>query len=131
MTFTNVSEQLPNGFHDAELRQLNIDYVSRTLEMSVLAWIGDLSSEIEAEREAYKAATLSVRGLLWCVIEPPSKLHLSTGEGLWIDAGPWETLTHPPAVPTIPPGAFAFWVFSRDWNSFFYICGTEAILRQS
>ena len=35
MTFDQVEQALPNGFHDAFLRSMSVDYVERTAQMEL------------------------------------------------------------------------------------------------
>ncbi len=123
MTLDDIALELPNGFHDALLRTLTIDYVSHRATLALRVWVGDAHAATEAEREAYRPATLTVSGLAWCIVESPEPVTDGTGDGLWIDAGPVSNLKDKPALPTVPDGAFAWWIFVRQWNAFMYIAG--------
>src|SRR5215831_10822224 len=107
MTLTDIAAQLPNGFHDAFLRTLTVDYALAKATMAVRICVGDVNSTIEAAREAYRAATLTLTGLQWCVIERPNGASKATEDGLWIDAGPLNDLKQKPNLPAIPDDAFA------------------------
>ena len=79
--------QLPAVLHDAALRTLTIDYTSHRATFGLDLCVGDPRANTDAEREAYRPVTLTISGLLWCVIECPES-GANMGEGLWIDAGP-------------------------------------------
>jgi hypothetical protein len=123
------ASQLPNGFHDAFLRRLSVNYTERTLTLDVDFCYGDPDGSSEAEREAYRRGEVVISGLVWCIIEPPAAQPTAMrSEGAWIDAGPVSDLKKKPALPEVPAGAFLWWLFNRDSNSFIYIAATDASL---
>jgi len=126
MTLDDVVAELPNGLHDAFLRTLTIDYAARRATFTLRVWVGDPHAVIDAEREAYRPATIRISGLLWCIIESPERIDGLTAEELWIDAGPLTDLKKRPAVPSVPADAFAWWIFVQQWNAFLYIAGRTA-----
>src|SRR4026209_1489392 len=99
MTLDDVVAELPNGLHDALLRTLTIDFVARRATFTMRAWVGKADAETIAEREAYRPLTLSVSGLLWCIVEPPGNDGIAATEELWIDGGPLTDLQSSPSVP--------------------------------
>jgi hypothetical protein len=126
MTIDELDASLPNGLHDAKLERVAIDFVDRTARLDLDIWVGD-----DEEREAYRRAQVTLSGLLFWVSEPPDPLHPSSPpRALWIDAGPLtdKTPKTQPALPNVPRGAFANWIFVRDWNSFIYVAATDADL---
>jgi hypothetical protein len=128
MTLEDIAASLPNGFHDALLRTLTVDYVSRRATLNLRVWVGDVDARREADREAYRAVTLTISGLLWWIVESPQNVTGATGEELWIDAGPLSSLQTKPDVPSVSDDAFAWWIFVRQWNAFMYIAGSDASL---
>ena len=88
--------------------------------------IGDPQADTEAEREAYQEATLTISGLLWCVIEPPRTDSTAKAEALWIDAGRLQDLTDRTNAPAAPDDALAWWIFVQQWNAFIYVAGNTA-----
>ncbi len=124
-----IAAELPNGFHDAFLRRLSLDFSERRATLTLDVWVGDLHAKTETEREAYRPITVNIHGLLWCITEAPESMNLrDDGKGLWIDAGPVSSLKEPRRIPAVPDDAFAWWVFVREWNAFIYIAGTDAAL---
>jgi hypothetical protein len=77
-----VENSLPNGFHDAEIESLEIDYEKRTAKIMFGIWVGDLCSKEKSIREAYQNVKLLINELVYFVIESPAllthiqKLHL-------------------------------------------------------
>ncbi|HEY3040531.1 MAG TPA: hypothetical protein VGJ66_17470 [Pyrinomonadaceae bacterium] len=62
MVSNNLDEiqiNLPNGFHDANMYSIIINYAERTLVFDLMLWVGDLESSDEAEREAVIALIIS------------------------------------------------------------------------
>jgi len=94
--------------------------------LNLRAWVGDLDAPKEADREAYQPITVIISGLLWCIVESPDAATTATDGELWIDAGPVASLKEKPAIPTVPDGAFAWWIVVRQWNAFIYIAGMDA-----
>lgn len=132
MAFGDLCARLPNGLHDAEVENLRIDYVGREVVLDLNVWIGDVSSDDEDAREAYRPAALTLSGLLFCCIEPPSPQYPFGAAGaVTIDAGTVEDLSEPPAAPLpvdLPADSFTCWFFVRQWNASIYIAATRARL---
>jgi hypothetical protein len=123
-----IQINLPNGFHDAEIKSFVINYVERTLVFDLMLWVGDLESSNEAEREAYVRGVLTISGFNFCVIESPdSQYPYTAGKPIRIDSGPGL----PPHVSFSadpPADAFDHWFFVQDWNSFIYFRARDAHL---
>jgi hypothetical protein len=129
MTLDQINKSLPNGFHDAYLRRLCVDYREGTVTLDLDLLYGDPNAEAEAEREAYRSGQVVISGLVWCVMEPA----LTTGghrglDGSRIDGGPVSELKEPPPLPAVPEGAFSWWFFVDESNSFIYVAATDAAL---
>src|SRR5256885_8257389 len=60
MTLEDVERALPNGFHDAFLQTLTVDYVARRATLSLRVWIGDADAPTNADREAYRQVVLTI-----------------------------------------------------------------------
>jgi len=132
MTLEELADTLPNGFHDAQVSSVSIDYVEREGRLLIDLWLGDSSSESEELREAYRKGELKLSGLLYWVIEPPDA-NYSYGESkqLWVDPGTLESASAKPSVKLpepLPAGAFASWIFVQGWNSFMYVAAMDASL---
>ena len=126
MTIDELDAFLPNGLHDAKLGKVAIDFTERTVRLDLNIWVGD-----EEKREAYRSAEVTLSGLLFWVSEPPDPHYpFGSPRPLWIDAGPLtdKLPEKQPALPPIPPGAFANWIYVRDWNAFIYVAAEDANL---
>ena len=130
MTLEELADTLPNGFHDAEVRQLNIDYVKREARLLLDLLVGDPSAQTEELREGYRQAEVKLSGLLYWVIEPPdARYEYGKAGTLWIDAGALGSDEPQPSVKLpepLPSGAFASWIFVQDWNAFMYVAAMDA-----
>jgi len=126
LTMDDIVAGLPRSLYGAFLQGLSIDYVARRATFELRVCVGNPEAYSQTEREAYRPATLSVWGLLWCVVEPPEAVDGDTTKGLWIDAGSMSDLGRKPALPAVPEGVFVWWIFVRQWNAFIYIAGQTA-----
>ena len=130
-TLDELAASLPNGFHDAELNALAIDYAKRELRLSLKIWVGDVAAEAEEEREAYRSAELLISGLIYFVCEPPDPTYPFHSDGsLTIDTGGIQGLDRPTSValPPVSTAAYVNWIFVKEWNAFFYVAARDAQL---
>jgi hypothetical protein len=130
-----IENSLPNGFHDAFLESVDVDYVSKRAEIKLRLCTGDPDASTENEREAYRRANLELLDLVYLVIEGPDpKSKYAETKALWIDGGEVKSDSLP-AMPVpveqLPSGAFAYWFFVRDWNSFIHVSARDARLQWS
>ena len=70
MTLEELDHSLPNGFHDAKMFSLSIDYAAGIAIFRLSLLVG-WPDDPPPERYAYQEATLTVRGLCFCSIDPP------------------------------------------------------------
>ncbi len=135
MQLIEIENSLPNGFHDAYLESVNVDYVSRRALMKLRLCTGDPDARTEKEREAYEEADLELLDLVYLVIEGPDpRTKYVETKGLWVDGGeakPGAAPGVPVPVEQLPSGAFAYWFFVRDWNSFIHVAARDARLKRS
>ncbi len=126
MTLDELDALLPNGLHDAKLGTVAIDFAERTVRLDLDIWVGD-----DEEREAYRRAQVILSGLLFWVSDPPDPSYSITSPGpLRIEVGPLtdKLPEKQPALPSVPPDAFANWLYVRDWNTFIYVAAKDASL---
>ena len=62
MTFEDLTCDLPNGLHDAELLSVNHDLLNRTVILDMDVWIGTMADPPE-RRERYRRAGVNSK---WC-----------------------------------------------------------------
>lgn len=129
MTFQQVAATLPNGFHDAELEHLQMDYVHRKLQFDLLVWVGDL--EDTERREVYRPARLTVDDVGFLVIEPPDpnspwfkagSIRIDAGEG---HPGHGHSST---VLPAAPAGTTITWMYLEELNRFCFFSAGDASL---
>ena len=114
MTFQDIADSLPNGFHDAELKRFEMDYLQRRLRFDFDIWIGD-----KVHSEMYRAATVTLDDVAYLVIEPPeaSDPGLDTA-AICIDTGPGHLRQSGSILPQAPTGTSATWMILHDLNRF-------------
>jgi hypothetical protein len=137
MTLEELDDRLPNGFHDAKLVSLSLDYVTRSATLHIGLHVGTPDS---LDPEEYKIAILRVTGLCFCTVELPCP-----GEPFLPDGSPVNVSGYPEdpksfekvnesltkingLLAKCPPGAWCYRFFSHDWNSFIHIAGTSVEL---
>jgi hypothetical protein len=132
MTLDELRNSLPNGLHDARLKTVSVDYTKQEARLALDIWVGDLDSEIESEREAYKEAEVTLNGLLFWVSEPPQADHpYQKARSVKIDAGSVATLAEPPKtkLPAVPADISVNWIYVNDWNACIYVAAKSAQLK--
>jgi hypothetical protein len=96
MTFAELDNTLPRGFHDSALKGLSIDYERRTMRLEVSLKVGDPHGPRE-QRDDTRDAQIDISGVVYCVIDPPSSAaeydFTSRGELWMVDA--YETRSIP------------------------------------
>jgi hypothetical protein len=128
----DAEEKLPNALHDAELLQFWVDYKTRTAKFEFNAWVGDLSSKDEADREKYQKATLLIRGLRFLILEKPDPRYtFQSGIPMIGGFSGWGGEYNPASeisklVEQLPDTAFYEATFVQDWNSFIHIAADDA-----
>jgi hypothetical protein len=118
MTFEEVSASLPNGFHDAEIRRFEMDYVHRTLQFDLDVWIGDMDDS-RRRRELYRPARLTLADVAFLVIEPPDVNNpwLKAGS-IRIDVGEGQPPRSSSTLPVAPAGTRTTWIYLEELNTF-------------
>jgi hypothetical protein len=127
MTLEEIDLSLPNGFHDSSIFSVRLDYVQRTAEIDMELWF---SGPDEADQEKYRPATLSISELIYFVIEPPGPPNTAHAAPSLVEGGSseLEQTAHPLPKP-LPAGAFTYWFFVSNWNSFIHIAALTAHLK--
>jgi hypothetical protein len=128
MNFEELEASLPNGLHDAKLRRLEFDYVTRTALMDVALSIGDPDATTKAGREGYRDARIEFTGFAFAALESPGEVEIvHGGDGLRIDAGPGVAPNSDVELPSnLPDECFVHWIFVSRWNSFIHIAAVSA-----
>lgn len=128
-----IESHLPNGFHDAILESITVNFSSGVARLDLQLFVGDPDAIVEEEREAYKKATLCLSDLVYVVIEAPACTDECPKTGpLRIDGGNASADSVPAAArppKLLPSGAFAYWFFVEHWNSFIHVAARGADLQ--
>ncbi len=127
MTFEELEEKLPNGFHDAEIRKISMDFVNRSIVIGMNLLVG-VPGDPDPER--YRPGTLRVVSPYLFFIKPPDPSYHFVPDGSPINAsgrsvkvGQNEEVDRLLAV--IPPNATVYLFFLDDWNSCLYLAGAS------
>lgn len=130
MTLDEWDQELPNGFHDAYILSLQIDYAVGTAKFALALHTG-WSDDPEPERERYQNAEMLVTGLCFCSIDPPDPSYrfLPSGKGICVGGDPAQA-DHLPLLPGLaakfPTGTWCYRFFVHDWNAFIHIAAHDA-----
>jgi len=128
LTLEALAEGLPNGFHDAEIHSILIDYTARRVTLKLSVWLGPVDAKA-GSIETYRDAELSIDGTQVVVIDPPDPRYpYAKAEPLWVDLEHGSPETSIPVLDRVPPGSFRGRFFVRDWNSFISIVASTASL---
>ena len=136
MRIEEISSSLPNGFHDSEILNINLDYRTSTATVLFNIDLSDPENEVETSS---RNGILTLNGLLYCLIEPqtyqfPNEYEVNTDNRMWItyDTSDFATLKYadgeaPPKLPeALPNGAFRHAFYSSNHNSYVYIAAMGA-----
>ena len=127
MTFEEIEQELPNGFHDAEIRQISMDFVNRSIIIGM-----NLHASVagDPDPERYRPGTLKVMSPYLFFIEPPDPHYHFVPDGSPINAsGSSVKIGQNTAVDrllaVLPPNATVYLFFLDDWNSCLYLAGAS------
>jgi hypothetical protein len=121
-----LEAELPNGFHDALLRAFASEPGEGRAEFLLDVWLGDLHSDVTAERERRRPARLELVGLAYLVVDDPDPRYPANGLPLQIDScAADDTLD---LARQVPQGGFAGRFFITEWNAFIHFAALEARL---
>ncbi len=133
MTWAELERLLPNGFHDARLDGIAIDYRRRTATFVLELWTVEEWPEPPDANipNLYRRGRLTLSGLLACAVDVPNgEYQVPDACALWIDVAPVkqdapEQLLWPnPSWPDepLPDGAFVrSFYFLNDSASFIHV----------
>jgi hypothetical protein len=127
MTFEKLEMELPNGFHDAEILNISVDFLNRSI---VIGMNLHVSTPSDPDPERYRAGTLRVQSASLFFIEPPDPRYHFVPDGTPLDAsgssvraGQDSAIDRLLAV--LPPNSTPYLFFLDDWNSCLYLAGTS------
>jgi hypothetical protein len=127
VTFEELDQRFPNGFVDAELLGLTVDYQCRTARMELSLRTNPPDSP---DCNEYHRAVLSLNDFYYFVIEAPSADHLWYPQravqidALAEDAGTFSLFDE--LKRKLSGDIFCCRFFVHDWNSFIHMAAKEA-----
>jgi hypothetical protein len=132
MTLEQIETTLPNGFHDAEIQDLAMDYEHAGLVLKIRVLVG-LPDEPYPACERYRSAALAFQNVLFCSAELPNAASAFQHPGC---LGFSYERTLPGAIPaelarTLPPGTLCYSLFIRYWLSSIHIATADVRLSSS
>ena len=129
MTLEELENGLPNGLHDARVSRIAIDYEKRNLTLDLEVWVGDMGSDTQELREAYRPAQVPIDGLVFAVLEPPDANYpFSNSAGLTIDGCDMRKNLSAELISLLPADAFFRSLWVNEWNAFIHIGAKTASL---
>ena len=127
MTLEELADTLPNGFHDAEVQTLALDFPRRLALFEMRVWVGSMDSAAGGERERYRSARITLAGLAYCAIDPPDPRYpYPDGQPVNVDLS--AEVANYPLVTNSAPDTFASRFFVSGWNSFIHVAAASASL---
>ena len=127
MTFREIEQNLPNGFHDSAIRGISVDFVNLSISIAV-----DLHASVEGDSdpERYRPGTLKVICPYLFFLDPPDPSYPFVPRGAPVNASSFpvrqgENAKVDALLQRIPPEATAFAFFLDDWNSYLYVAGSS------
>lgn len=127
MTFEELDQRFPNGFDDAEITSLTLDFENRTAKLQLNLRGNPPDSP---NRDQYQRAILLLNDFYYFVIEPPDTDHLwYPHRSIQVNGYPEDSSKFPlfgHVTPKLPVDAFCSRFYVHDWNSFIHMAAKEA-----
>ena len=125
MTFEQVNQELPNGFHDGKIRGIRVDFLDCLILLAMDLHVGIPG---DADPERYRPGTLRVKSPYLFFVDPPDPRYrfIPNGSPFNVDGDavrPGQNQALDELLPVLPTGATAYRFFMEDCNSVLYIAG--------
>jgi hypothetical protein len=72
MTLTQIDDELPNGFHDAEIEQIDWDLEHGSIVLDIDFWV----ATDDSERELRRKGRVELQEIFYFAIDPPAPREL-------------------------------------------------------
>ena len=131
MTFEDIENSLPNGFHDSKILYFSLDAKTRTLTMRFSLWVGSMD---DLNPEVYREIALTAQGISIFFVEPPDPTYPFSldGQGLaaqgdFVDVKRSRFVSEQAGnvLKKLPSRASIYRFFLENWNSFLYVAAEE------
>ena len=125
MTFEELEQKLPNGFHDDAIREINFDFIGRSIVIGIDLLAGGPD---DSDPELYRFGRVRVVPIYLFFIEPPAPNYpfVPNGSHLKVDGDSVRVGQNSEVdrlLPTLPPNATFYRFFLTKWNAFLYLAG--------
>ncbi|HET9802232.1 MAG TPA: hypothetical protein VFP96_03245 [Candidatus Acidoferrum sp.] len=127
MTFEELQRRLPNGFHDAAIRSISLDFTGQSIVIGMDLYAGVPGDQ---DPERYRPGTLRVASPYLFFMEAPDPRYrfVPNGspinvDGDFVKAGQSAEVDR--LLPVLPQNATAYRFFLEEWNSFVYLAGGD------
>ena len=129
MTFDELDRSLPNGFHDAWIKRVDVDYSARKVSLLVKLLVG-MADDPPQEKDRLREGLVVFDGLEFIVLEPPIP-----GGTPMKEAEPWVVTYLGAPLPAetkslpVPSDCFLAAFFLSQWNSNIYVAARSVTHR--
>lgn len=127
MTFEELEQTLPQGFHDAQLKSLSLDYVKKEIRIEIDFVVG---VNLKSHSMEFRSAEVLVAEFDFCVMDiPDSSYPYQKKHSLWIDAVSGQPEDSEVALPPHSRSHFLFSIWVDEWNGYMRIAAGDMNLK--
>jgi hypothetical protein len=129
MKIEEIERTLPNGFHDAVIERIDLNYLKREAKLYLNMQIQNCGSGEVSSCPINRTGIITLSELLFCIIEPPDPQYpYQSVEGLWItSSGPTDSIkTQTELRKLMSEEYFTHYFFVSNLNAFIYIAAKDA-----
>jgi hypothetical protein len=126
MTFEELEQKLPNGFHDAATREIDFDFIERSVVIGLDLLMGGPD---DLRPEVYRPGRRVAPIYLFFIEAPdPSYSFVPNGSHLKVDGDfvkVGQSVHVDRLLPMLPESVTKYRFFLEKWNAFLYIAGGD------
>lgn len=129
MYINNIALSLPNGFHDAVLRSIMVDYDQACAAFTLSIWVGTIEGERRQGTVDYREGVLCLDKLRFFAVDSTDfLLRNKKNKEILIDGGTYNDLPNQQQVllPVVAQTKSFYWFFVSAFNSFIYVDALDA-----
>jgi len=129
VTIEELENKFPNGFHDAHLVGMTVDFPAESIRIEL-----DVDCD-DPDPNVYTRIKVRLTGLSLFIVEPPDlRISLSYGDTIGT-CGDKTSDKMLPGLETysknVPAGSFFYSFFLNHWNCFVHVAATNAELESA